>query len=264
MSEIGVPSRRAGRGRRLRAALQDPATLRAWTVDVNDGVVATAGLLEGFTQAGASAASLVTAGVIATFAGGIALGGTRWAEMSSERDAQLRQLREAERGSYGCGSDATDGADATHGPRAGHGTDDAEEGARRARLASACVRRGLSPDLAGQVADQLLAHDPAGSRLEADLGIPGAITRSHVIWQSVDATVAFVLGSLLPLLISLFVPGRFDKWATVLVVVASLTVTSVVAARHNHAPVWRTVARSVTVGVASVVASFLAGTVLDL
>ncbi|MDN6795224.1 MAG: hypothetical protein L0L69_09295, partial [Propionibacterium sp.] len=41
-------------------------------------MVATAGLLKDFARAGASSTNLVAAGIVATCAGGVALGGARW------------------------------------------------------------------------------------------------------------------------------------------------------------------------------------------
>ena len=54
-----------GRGRpgwlvRVRAAMSDPNSLRSWSVVANDGIIATAGILEGFAGAGASHETLVT------------------------------------------------------------------------------------------------------------------------------------------------------------------------------------------------------------
>ena len=227
-------------GSRVRAVLRDPATFRAWTVDINDGIIATAGLLEGFTRAGGADSSVITAGLVATLAGGAALGGTRWAERAAERDAQLRLLEPG---------------------HAGPPLDAQEE---RARIAESYQVRGLDPDLARTVADQLLAHDAARTRLEVSFGTSRPITPAVAAWQSFDAALAFVVGSLIPLLISIFVPGRLDVWATILVVVGSLTLTSIAAARHNGASVARTILRSVAVGVASVSVSYVAGTIASL
>ena len=37
---------------RLRAKLEDAASFRSWTIDANDGIIATAGLLQGFGGGG--------------------------------------------------------------------------------------------------------------------------------------------------------------------------------------------------------------------
>src|SRR5262245_58827013 len=74
---------------RVRAAMTDADSLRAWSVVANDGTIATAGILEGFAGAGASHATLVTAAISATIAGMLSAGGSEWAEAAAEREAHL-------------------------------------------------------------------------------------------------------------------------------------------------------------------------------
>src|SRR5215475_4030004 len=79
---------------RLRAAVTDPGSLRSWSVVANDGIIATAGILEGFAGAGASHATLVTAATSATIAGMLSAGGSEWAEAAAEREAHLSAAEE--------------------------------------------------------------------------------------------------------------------------------------------------------------------------
>src|SRR5215467_2582710 len=65
---------------RLRAAVTDPNSLRPWSVVANDGIIATAGILEGFAGAGASHATLLTAATSATIAGRLSAGGSEWVD----------------------------------------------------------------------------------------------------------------------------------------------------------------------------------------
>ena len=67
----------------VRAALADREALRNWTLVANDGIIATAGILEGFAGAGASDRTLVTAATTATIAGMLAVGGAEWAEAAA-------------------------------------------------------------------------------------------------------------------------------------------------------------------------------------
>jgi VIT1/CCC1 family predicted Fe2+/Mn2+ transporter len=71
MTDKGVP----GLAARVREAVTDPDSLRSWSVVANDGIIATAGILEGFAGAGASHATLVTAATSATVAGMLSVGG---------------------------------------------------------------------------------------------------------------------------------------------------------------------------------------------
>ena len=74
---------------RLRAGLPRAQSFRSWTIDANDGIIGTSGILEGFAGAGASHSVLVTAASAATIAGALGLGGATWAEAAAEREAQL-------------------------------------------------------------------------------------------------------------------------------------------------------------------------------
>jgi vacuolar iron transporter family protein len=73
----------------LRARFRDAAAYRSWTIEANDGIIATAGLLFGFAGAGASNRLLLFTATAATIAGGLSVGGASWAEEAAERDAQL-------------------------------------------------------------------------------------------------------------------------------------------------------------------------------
>src|SRR5262245_38114981 len=79
---------------RLRLVITDSGSHRAWALAANDGVIATAGILEGFAGAGANDATLFLAGLAATVAGMFTSGGAKWAEAASEREAQLRAMKE--------------------------------------------------------------------------------------------------------------------------------------------------------------------------
>lgn len=220
---------------RFRSAVTDPASLRSWTVDANDGIIATAGVLEGFAGAGASDATLLTAAVVATVVGALGLGGAKWSEEAAEREAQLRVARE-------------EAAQLELSP-------DEEI----AELAGYYERKGLATGLARQVAEQLTAADALGAQLEAEHGIREVMSRAAPAWAGVTASAAFVLGALVPLLITILVPGTLEAWAVLLAVIVSLILTSFVSARTGGTGVVRTAARSLTVGVGTLGASYLAG-----
>jgi len=59
----------------------DPGRVREHAVDVNDGIIASAGIVEGLLGAGASYTILLVAALAAMLGGGLALGGMRYAEV---------------------------------------------------------------------------------------------------------------------------------------------------------------------------------------
>ena len=78
----------------------------------------------------------------------------------------------------------------------------------------------------------------------------------------VTATLAFMLGAAIPLLISWLVPFRIEDTVIVLAVIASLIATSIVASRAGHLTLWRVLARSLAVGVGTMAVSYVAGLAL--
>ena len=113
-------------------------------MDGNDGIMATAGIVEGFIGAGAGTETIVVAAIAAMVAGAIAMGSAKYAEAAIERDATNSLIAEERR-------------QLSLSP--------AEE---LAELAAIYERRGLSPDLARTVATELSAHDALAAHAEAE------------------------------------------------------------------------------------------------
>lgn len=225
---------RASFGDRLRERLSP----RQWAVDANDGIIASAGLLEGFAGAGADDRVLLTAASAMIVAGSLGLGGAKWAEEAGELDAE-RRLIELERAELAASPDG-----------------------EVAELADYWEGKGLTPDVARQVAEQLSARDALAAQLETEYGIDEVMSRAQPVWTGVQAAIAFVVGALVPLLITIFVPVAIEVWAIVFAVVASLTVTSIVAARAGGTAVWRTLVRTLAVGIGTMAVSYTVGLLL--
>jgi len=227
-----------GRWERLLGGVPGARSFRSWTIDANDGIIATSGILEGFAGAGATHSVLVTAASAATVAGALGLGGSTWAEEAAEREAQLELV-------------ADERADLAADPAAEVG-----------ELAALYERKGLTESLAREVAEQLTAHDALAAQLEAEHGIAEVMSRAAPVWAGVSAAVAFALGAAVPLLITISVSAAVESWAIFVAAVASLTLTSLVASRAGDLSVSRTLARTLTVGVGTLAVSYLAGRVL--
>jgi len=223
---------------RLRESFPRPQSFRSWTIDANDGIIGTSGILEGFAGAGASHSVLVTAASAATIAGALGLGGATWAEAAAEREAQL-ELVEEERAQLA-----------------------AEPAAEIDELTAYYERKGLAPALAREVAEQLTAHDALAAQLETEHGIDEVMSPSQPIVEGVSAGIAFALGAAVPLAITLVVSTAVESWAILVAAVASLTLTSLVASGAGELSVRRTLIRTLVVGVGTLVVSYLAGRAL--
>jgi len=223
---------------RLRAAVTDPNSLRPRSVVANDGIIATAGILEGFAGAGASHATLVTAATSATIAGMLSAGGSEWAEAAAEREAHLTAVEE-------------ETADRARQP-------DVE----LAELVAYYEAKGLGSELAREVAGELMARDALDAQLESEHGILEVKSRSDVVRAGVGSVIAYALGAAIPLLITLTAPVTAEAWTILVAVLVSLTVTSIVGARTGHMNLRRTLTRTLVVGIWTMGVSYLVGKLL--
>ena len=126
--------------------------LRAAVLGANDGVVSTASLIVGVASANGTQAAIITAGVASLVAGAMSMAAGEYVSVSSQADlesaaveVERRELRD----------------------------DDAGE---RKELANIYIKRGLSKELASEVADQLMAHDALDAHLRDELGITDMTT----------------------------------------------------------------------------------------
>ncbi|MPM75130.1 hypothetical protein SDC9_122121 [bioreactor metagenome] len=224
-------------GTRL-AALREVLDPQAWSVDANDGIIATAGLLEGLAGAGASDATLILAATAGTIAGALGVGGARWAEESSRRDRELAVIAE-ERAQLQAAPD-----------------DELRE------LAGYWQDKGLGPELARRVAEELSARDALAAQLAYEHGIVAPTPPGAPVRAGLGAGLSFLSGALVPLLITVFVPVALESWVILGAVVLSLVLTSVLAARRGHLSARRMVGRTLVVGVGTLAASYVAGLLL--
>jgi VIT1/CCC1 family predicted Fe2+/Mn2+ transporter len=222
----------------LRAAVADQESRRSWTQVANDGIIATAGILEGFAGAGASNRTLITAAFAATLAGMLSVGGAEWAEASAEREAQLMAADE-------------EAAEISRQP-------DVEKG----EVVAYYEAKGLAPQLAREVADQLMAHDAVDAQLESEHGILEIMSRAETVRAGIGSAIAYLLGAAIPLIVTVLVPAAVESSLILAAVLVSLIVTSAIGARTGHTNLPRTLARALTVGLGTMTVSSLFGSAI--
>jgi len=197
--------------------------LRAGVLGANDGIVSTAGIVLGVAGATASRGVILTAGIAGLAAGALSMAVGEYVSVSTQRDTEQALLAKERREL--------------------HETPDEE----LAELTEIYLAKGLSADVAREVAEQLTAHDALGAHAEAELGInPDELSSP---WHAAFASlVAFTVGALLPLLAIALPPPRGRVLVTVVAVVLALVFTGVVSARLGHAPWRRPLVRNVAGG----------------
>lgn len=205
---------------------------------VNDGIMATTGVIEGFLAAGAGPTALVTAALASTVAGAGALAGLTYSATASERDAELALI-------------ADELAELAADP---------EEELRE--LASYYESQGVEPRLAREVAAQISAQDPLGAQLDVEHGIREPMPPRAPYTDAALAALAFIGGAALPILIALVSEPHARALTSAIALLLALAITAFITARVSRTPVWRTVARSLVVGAIALTLSILGGQLL--
>jgi len=120
------------------------------------------------------------------------------------------------------------------------------------------IARGLSPEVAAQVADQLTAHDALGAHARDELGMSES-TRARPIQAALASAAAFAVGAALPVaLAALWPPGSLSAavGGSSLVLLAVLGGT---AARLGGAPLAAGAARVAFWGAVAMASTALVG-----
>ena len=101
-------------------------------------------------------------------------------------------------------------------------------------LAAIYVARGLEPQLAEEVASQLMAHDALAAHARDELGITAALSARPVqaAWTS---ALTFALGAALPLLMAGVTPAPILVWVVAGSSLLCLAVLGAIAARTGGA-----------------------------
>jgi VIT1/CCC1 family predicted Fe2+/Mn2+ transporter len=166
---------------RERHASQRTGWLRAAVLGSNDAIVSTASLMIGVAATDASRAATLVAGVAGLVAGAMSMAVGEYVSVSSQHDAEEADI-------------ARERAELTEAPRA-----------ELAELAGIYERRGLDPELAKQVAEQLSRHDVLGAHLRDEHGIEPS-RRARPIQAAAVSAASFAVSAALPIAAALAAP----------------------------------------------------------
>lgn len=208
--------------------------LRAGVLGANDGIVSVAGIVMGIAGATTDEDTILVGGIAGLVAGAISMAAGEYVSVSTQRDTEKALLRKERR----------------------ELEEEPEE--ELAELADIYVQKGLSEELALQVAHELTAHDALAAHAEAELGIdPDELTNPwHAAWASM---IAFTLGALLPLLTMTLLPPGTRRGGTVVAVVLALALTGFVSAQVVGARRGRAVVRNIGGGVLAMAITYAIG-----
>jgi VIT1/CCC1 family predicted Fe2+/Mn2+ transporter len=155
--------------------------LRAGVLGANDGIVSTASLILGVAAAEGSPGAIATAGIAGLVAGAMSMAAGEYVSVRSQADTEEADLARERRELA------------------------ADSRAEHAELEKIYVERGLEPDLARQVAEQLMKHDALAAHARDELGIVES-QRARPLLAALASAATFSVGAILPLLVALLVP----------------------------------------------------------
>ena len=206
--------------------------LRAAVLGANDGLLSVASLLVAVSAASLGRSQLILTGVAGIVAGAMSMAAGEYVSVSSQADSEAADL-------------ARERTELAEHPE--------EE---RRELAAIYIRRGLSKELAIEVADALSAYDEVEAHARDELGI-----NDHSAARPVQAALAsaasFIAGGVTPLLAVMLAPESLVQPVLVIVTIFMLAVLGASGARAGGARIvpammrvvlWGSLAMAITFG----------------
>ena len=216
---------------------QSIAWLRAGVLGANDGIVSTASLIVGVAAAHGERSALLVAGIAGLVAGAMSMAAGEYVSVSSQADAEDADLKR-------------ETAELQDMPEAEH-----------RELEQIYVKRGLQPELAKQVADQLTAFNALEAHARDELGITND-SKARPIQAALASAASFGIGAALPLATSAITPFAMLIPVVCAISLACLVALGAVAAKAGGASMvkgalrvafWSALAMGVSIGIGTLI-----------
>ena len=207
--------------------------LRAAVLGANDGIVSTSSLIIGIAAANTAQNDIILAGLAGLVAGAMSMAAGEYVSVSSQSDTENADL-ELERKSL---------------------AENAEF--EKDELAKIYEARGLSSELASQVAEQLMSHDALAAHARDEIGITEG-GKARPVQAALSSAATFTVGALLPLSVAWFSPLSRLIFLVATLSLVFLALLGGIAARAGGAPIlrasvrvtfWGALAMALTAGV---------------
>jgi VIT1/CCC1 family predicted Fe2+/Mn2+ transporter len=210
--------------------------LRAAVLGANDGIVSTASLVVGVAAAATSQETIMLTAFAGLVAGAMSMAAGEYVSVSSQADSE-----KAER--------AKEAWELENQPKA-----------ERLELISIYKNRGLTADLAEQVADQMTAHDALGTHLRDELGLTTHFS-AKPLQAAAASALAFAAGAILPVILAALLSGELLIWVVSGAALLLLAALGATGAMLGGAPVLRPVVRVTFWGAAAMAATAAIGSI---
>lgn len=208
--------------------------LRASVLGANDGILSTASLAIGIAAAGPGREAIVLATLAGIVAGAFSMAAGEYVSVSSQSDVEAADLRREKK--------------------------ELEEMPEEElqELAAIYQARGLTPDLALEVARQLTRHNALEAHARDELGI-NEITRANPLQAAFASAASFVVGGALPLLVSFTAPLKNMVLIQYACSIIFLAVSGIFAAKAGGSSILKSVLRICIWGTLAMIATALVG-----
>ncbi|HZL08341.1 MAG TPA: VIT family protein [Candidatus Dormibacteraeota bacterium] len=179
--------------------------LRAAVLGVDDGIVSTSSLMLGVSAAKANHSAILTAGIAGLVAGAMSMAVGEYVSVSSQRDSEKADIVIEQRSLI-------------NNPKG-----------ELAELAAIYEGRGLEPELARKVAEQLHEHDAVAAHARDELGIDQEAL-ANPLQAALASAVAFSVGALVPIVAALVTTGQVSAWMIVIASLLALAISGAIGA----------------------------------
>ncbi|MGL4323740.1 MAG: VIT1/CCC1 transporter family protein [Beijerinckiaceae bacterium] len=162
--------------------------LRAAVLGANDGIISTASLVVGVAAAATTPGEVILAGIAGMVAGAMSMAAGEYVSVSSQADSEAADMQR-ERTELATQPDA-----------------------ELAELTQIYIARGVAPDLARTVAEQMTAKDAFATHVRDELGLSAHAT-ARPVQAALTSALTFAVGAALPMVIAVLAPAQWTAWA---------------------------------------------------
>ncbi|RZK46846.1 MAG: VIT family protein [Pedobacter sp.] len=192
--------------------------LRAAVLGSNDGIISTTSITLGIAAAGGSREAILLSALAGLVAGALSMAAGEYVSVGSQADLEKSDLEREQRE-----------------------LDEMPE-VELEELTKVYQERGLSRELAAQVAVQLTSHDALGAHARDELGM-NEITQARPLQAALASCAAFIAGGIMPLMLAIFVPLNLIELWLYLSAMLFLAVSGVVAGHAGGSSIKKAVIR---------------------
>lgn len=192
--------------------------LRAAVLGANDGIISTASLIVGVAAGSVDKNAIILTGIAGLVAGALSMAAGEYVSVSSQADTEKSDYEREK-------------AELKNFPQA-----ELEE------LQNIYIKRGLSNELALEVAKELTMRDALGAHVRDELGL-SEHTEAKPIQAAFTSAATFAFGALLPIIALLLSPLNMAVWIVSISALIFLALLGAVGAMAGGSQMFKAIAR---------------------